>query len=417
MRAALPWLAAFAALAWATAWAGQPDWASQLRAWQLSSMGLALLVTAAALAGRTSASRAWPWVFWGAAAMARLHLALHAPPFSGDIFRYVWDAQVWRAGINPFRYAPSDPHLAFLRTSAIYPHINYPEIPTIYPLVDQCLFLLAGWIAPGVTGLKALLASLDMALVLVVTRELRRRNLPAAWALLVAFHPLALTETSANGHADVLGALLLTLGLQSVGEKPLRGALAIAGAVLAKWNAVVVVVVLRLPARAWVALGASVALGAAAFARPDVNPFLSLGQYLVRWRWNDSIFLAIRQMTPGLVSAKIVAAILLAAWLFLVARREKDPLLGARSALGALMLLSPAIHPWYPLWILPLAALAPEPGWLWLMGAMPLAYGPWPHRLADSQAELGLALKALEFGPAFAWWTWAAWRRAQAAHA
>lgn len=377
-------------------------------------MGLAAVVTAATLAGRSSTSRAWPWFFWGAAALARLPLVFHAPPFSGDIYRYVWDAQVWRSGINPFRYAPCDPHLFFLRTPAIYPHINYPGIPTIYPLVDQCFFLLAGWIAPGVTGLKALLAASDMALVFLVIRELRRRGLPQVWALLAAFHPLSLTETSANGHADVVGASLLALGLASVGERPVRGAFALAGAALAKWNALVVLAVVRLPARAWAALAASVLLGAAAFLRPDVNPFISLGQYLVRWRWNDGLFWGIRQLTPGLGSAKVVAGALLAGWIYLVARRERDPLLAARSALGALLLLSPAIHPWYPLWILPLVALAPEPGWLWLLSAIPLAYGPWPNRLADSQAELGLALKAVEFGPALAWWSWAAWRRNRA---
>ena len=52
-------------------------------------------------------------------------VCLFSPPFlSTDIFRYVWDGQVQAAGINPYRYIPADPHLAFLRDLDIYPHIN-----------------------------------------------------------------------------------------------------------------------------------------------------------------------------------------------------------------------------------------------------------------------------------------------------
>ena len=60
-----------------------------------------------------------------AIALAARLVCVFAPPFlSTDIYRYVWDGKVQAAGINPFRYLPADSHLAFLRDSAIYPHIN-----------------------------------------------------------------------------------------------------------------------------------------------------------------------------------------------------------------------------------------------------------------------------------------------------
>ena len=56
-------------------------------------------------------------------------VCLFSPPFlSTDIFRYVWDGRVQAAGINPYRYIPADPHLAFLRDLDIYPHINRREL-------------------------------------------------------------------------------------------------------------------------------------------------------------------------------------------------------------------------------------------------------------------------------------------------
>ena len=77
------------------------------------------------------------------AAGSRL-VCLFSPPFlSTDIFRYVWDGQVQAAGINPYRYIPADPHLAFLRDLDIYPHINRRSYAhTIYPPGAQMLFLL-----------------------------------------------------------------------------------------------------------------------------------------------------------------------------------------------------------------------------------------------------------------------------------
>ena len=65
-----------------------------------------------------------------------------APPFlSTDIYRYVWDGKVQGAGINPFRYIPADRHLAFLRDTGIYPHINRRDSAhTIYPPGAQIIF-------------------------------------------------------------------------------------------------------------------------------------------------------------------------------------------------------------------------------------------------------------------------------------
>ena len=403
-RLLLAWLCGGAALAWAAGFAATPDWPAHLRLFQLTDFALAVLVTAGALRGREGRGRAWLIFFWATAAAARALLVLHPPPLSSDIYRYVWDARVWRHGINPFRHPPVDPSLAFLRDAAVYPRINYPEIPTIYPLFDQLLFLAASVLVPGALGLKALLAAAELGLLALVRRELHRRGRPLSWSWLVAWHPLLLTETAANGHADAWGALLLFAGLTWVARKPLRGAALLALAALCKWTALVALPALRLTRRQWLLAAALVLAGAAAFVGPGVPAFYALGQYLGRWRWNDALFWVVMQETQGLGRAKLVVAAILLAWVLLVSRRERDPVLAARSALGALFLLAPAVHPWYAVWILPLVALAPDPGWLWLLAALPLAYGPWPDRLAVSQAELGPGLKALEFGPAFAWW-------------
>ena len=71
-----------------------------------------------------------------AVAVAMRAIALAAPNvLSTDIYRYVWDGRVQLAGINPYRYIPAAPELAFLRDNVVYPYINRADYArTIYPL-------------------------------------------------------------------------------------------------------------------------------------------------------------------------------------------------------------------------------------------------------------------------------------------
>ena len=61
---------------------------------------------------------------WLAGALLAL---LFAPlVLSSDLYRYIWDGRVQRAGINPYLYPPSAPELAVLRDEHVYPRINRP---------------------------------------------------------------------------------------------------------------------------------------------------------------------------------------------------------------------------------------------------------------------------------------------------
>src|SRR5258705_2225855 len=99
---------------------------------------------AAAVVTRSTDRRPALALVLGTAILLRL-LALSAPVFlSDDINRYIWDGRVQAAGINPYRYIPTDPDLARLREPLIFPNINRNNYaPTIYPPVAQMLFLAA----------------------------------------------------------------------------------------------------------------------------------------------------------------------------------------------------------------------------------------------------------------------------------
>src|SRR5262249_55530314 len=89
--------------------------------------------------------------------------ALSAPVFlSDDIFRYIWDGRVQAAGITPYRYIPTDTHLAPLRDDAIFPNINRNNYaPTTYPPVAQMLFFAATRVGETVTAMKLVLVAVE----------------------------------------------------------------------------------------------------------------------------------------------------------------------------------------------------------------------------------------------------------------
>ena len=77
-----------------------------------------------------------------------------------DVLRYVWDGRVQGAGINPYRYIPTDPHLAHLRDADIFPRINRSSYaPTIYPPAAQAIFYGVTRISERVTAMRAAMAA------------------------------------------------------------------------------------------------------------------------------------------------------------------------------------------------------------------------------------------------------------------
>ena len=110
--------------------------------------------------------------------------------------------------------------------------------------------------------------------------------------------------------------------------------------------------------------------------------FEGLRTYALKWRFNDPVFSvlyeSLRQPGPGwddeaLLAARQVSAVLwlaVAAWCV----RWRDPVRISFALLGAYVVLSPTVHPWYLLWVLPFLPLFPSPAWLAWSGLVLLAY-------------------------------------------
>ena len=176
------------------------------------------------------------WLVLGFALLMRA-IVLPGPAFlSNDINRYIWDGRVQAAGINPYRYLPADPALAFLRDTTVYPFINRADTArTIYPPAAQALFLFVQWISPGGIGIKCAMVAAELVATAALLALLGAAGLPRAQVLIYAWHPLPVWEFAGNGHVDALAVAGVALALLAAAtDRRALAGVALAGAVLAK---------------------------------------------------------------------------------------------------------------------------------------------------------------------------------------
>ena len=322
------------------------------------------------------------------AAVARA-LLVGAPPLSTDVYRYVWDGRVQAEGINPYRYRPADPRLAFLRDRAVYPNINRAGTAlTIYPPFAQAIFLAATRVANSVTGMKAAMAAFEIATMGTLLALLRGCGLPATRLIFYAWHPLPLFEFAGSGHIDaaaialMIGACLAAQRRHSLTAGALLGAAtlvkffpaAIAPALYRRWG-------WRFPA----ALLGVVAVGYLPYSAVGSQVLGFLPGYVQDEGLADgsgffllSLLQAAGPLPPWSATAYLFAACATLSLLALtvVMRRGPSPLAtGAALALLAVLTLWLSPHlPWYFTWTLPFLCFGPSWALIYLSAAAPLLY-------------------------------------------
>lgn len=360
-----------------------------------------LLMTAGWAAGARAASRSGSArgfaLVLAAAVAARLLLLAPAVPLSDDLYRYLWEGRVGNAGLDPFVLAPDAPELAALAEPVIRPRVNHPNVPTIYPPVAQLLFRAQAALAYAPITPRVTAALADLGAVLFLAALLRARGRPAALAVALAWCPLAILESAGGGHVDAAGVALLLAALLAAE----RARAAPAGALLAAsalMKPMAVLLVPRLlaagPMRrrlAFVGGAALASLVCVPYLDAGASLFTGLRTYAEHWRFHDALYtpLAAAGVAPRTVRLVLAGAIVAVA--LAVARRPRDPLAAAGLALAAALALSPTVHPWYGLWLVPLLPFLPRtvlPAAAALVALLPLAYvTPWRRAVTGSWDE------------------------------
>ncbi|MFL6245214.1 MAG: hypothetical protein ACJ74H_04260 [Thermoanaerobaculia bacterium] len=289
----------------------------------------------------------------------RALLLFHEPLLSGDVYRYLSDGRVSASGANPYAYTPTDPR------------INHPEIRSIYPPLAQLLFRAVHQL----TAWRLLLIAADLAAIVLLRGH---------GALAYATCPLVLFEGTWSGHIDLLAGVLLGIALAR--RSTIAGGLAAGLKVI---PIVAMPVLLRMK-RAPIALAATILLPFLPFLGGPIMP--GFRDYATRWIFNSPLYdlvraiveriptkviwthhplrfqvisdVVYRHIYPDFITRAILGVIAIGA--ILLARR-------VTTSVAALLVCSPAIHPWYWLIIVP-SALIERSRWLYLALLMPLSY-------------------------------------------
>lgn len=317
----------------------------------------------------------------GGALLLRLAFLPLLPGLTDDPFRYIWDGWLQLEGINPYKFVPSASSLDTFQNAELYEKLNSQEYYSIYPPLSQVIFALGAlfyngsWVLPYYV-LKTVFVTAEFVGVLLLSRLTTAQNV-----LLYAWNPLVLIEIAGQGHTEALLMPLLFLAVWAVRER--RGGLAsmaIAGAGFVKiypfalgpyllrrfggravWPGALVVVGLSIPYAAPYALPhvkASVDLFAELFEF-NAGPYYFAKHLL--WAWTGADWSkTIGPLFRGSFLALLPALYLLDAWRDWSFRRACLVLL------GAFLILSTTVHPWYLLPIIGLGVMGPRPSWHWL---------------------------------------------------
>jgi hypothetical protein len=406
-------LAFVLAIAWLPGAGGTP-WPSM----GLWAAAFCAYVGAALAHGRRPLGRRGMWTL---AIVGRLALLPRDPHFSDDIYRYLWDGWVQAHGVNPYLYAPEAAALEPLRTGW-HALINHPSISTIYPPGAQLVFWALALLGPSVILFKAAWVAADLGVGWVLDRLTSRRDGPPGLApLLYLWSPLVLVEVAWSGHVEPLGILPMMAALLFLGRRnhPGEGAgipnlrsATFGGALLGLGATIKLAPAAAIPAaarrRAVAAAAGFGTLILLSLPYVDAGPSLFRGllTYVEHWESNAGLFRALAAVL-GADAVKALGAAGIVGCALFAAQRRWSVERALYWTLGIAIVLSPTIHPWYVLWILPLAALRGGRAWLLLSGTVFMAYwgldayqstGSWPEPLFARLAIHGpfLALLGIE---------------------
>ncbi|GAA3244195.1 glycosyltransferase 87 family protein [Dactylosporangium siamense] len=360
-------------------------------------------------------------VLLGGAALP-LAAAIEPPNSSDDMYRYVWDGRVQRAGIDPYRFPPSAPELTGLRDGFLWPdasnwcvpsgctRINRPDVPTIYPPVAEALFAA---VPPGnrERPMQLTMAAFAFGTAALLWYALRRLGRDPRRAVLWAWCPLVALEAGNNAHVDVVAVGVAAGALFVLARARTRRAAALGGlllglAVATKLTPALLgpAVLRRRPVTVMVAAAGAVAavyLPHVLAAGPAVLGYLP-GYLHEEGYANGSRFALLSLLLPSAVVAPAAVLLLVVAALHTLRTSDPDrPWRGAAVMVAAALLVTAPAYPWYSMLLVMLIAYGAPAEWLVLALAGTFTQLSSDLGLATStvqRAGYGLALLVIVAG-------------------
>jgi len=329
----------------------------------------------------------------------RLVLIPSEPFLSDDIYRYLWDGNIFAAGINPYKYVPLDINLEEFRDQIIYPFINFPEIATSYPPVSQLMFLITSLFGGSVLGWKILLLIVEIFLFFILFNLINHFRLNKFRLLIYFYNPLLIIETYSSGHMEIVGVLFFWIAVYLFyRSNKWKSIIFFALSIMTKFFPLIssIPFLLNKFIRKIALLILLCTVIVIPFMLDGTLPLPGLFSYINRWEFNGGIF----QLSVSILNFldvkeyqwlaasfsgyletfyinyafyyKVCAMLIFAVVLF-----DQLKKLGATSEFSSInyiqrsfvitavfLLLTPTLHPWYLIWVIPFLIFIPNLSWL-----------------------------------------------------
>ena len=329
--------------------------------------------------------------------------------YDDDVWRYLWEGHAWSAGVNPLQVAPEELEEYELELdnpalheklygsppwSDIFDNIGYRQFASPYPHVAQGVFRLAHALCPGsVLFFKLLIVAFDLGNLWLLSRLCRRLHSGVFPLVAYAWNPLVIKEFAGSAHLDAVLVFLL-LAAVCAGRK--TSGLWLAAAALVK--PVPLALIPALYKRfGWAVL----LLPAAALALIVVDTPEGMKAYAQYWLFNPALS---RLLPDSRVLQLLLPAVAVGAVALIRYRKDEGSLEALTThglwVLGACLLTTPMLAPWYLTWILPFAAIRRAWFWLALSASAFLSY----H--AYLRFEENICIVALEYSIPVGVWLW-----------
>jgi hypothetical protein len=313
--------------------------------------------------------------------LSRALLLPAAPSLSTDAYRYVWDARVGSAGIDPYAYPPIAPEVARLRDADIYPRLNHLTWQTVYPPTAEAFFRAVYWVAPdSVLAMKLALGGAELLALVFLALLLRALDVPLGRLAIYAWNPLLLVEIWGSGHLDALVLAMVTAAAlaSARGRDGLAAALLGVGTLVKLYPAVLMLLLRdRRRVSVYALFGAVVVAGTFAAGGLSRWPVAPIWRYVSREYFN-----------PGLVRAfvneSLAALAAIVVWVLAVAWTARAGSLAERAVpmVAGVIVLGANVFPWYAVWLVPFLAVKPSIPLIAFTGTVAFAYSfflsdPW----------------------------------------
>ena len=311
------------------------------------------------------------------------------PLLSDDIYRFLWDGDLWLSGYHPLNFVPEDADPAFAKTNAtLLEHMNSAGYYTVYPPISQVVFTFGAWLGSTLSSaafwlkVPLFLGELGiLRLLYLLDKEDDYKGL-AAYALL----PLPIIEVVGNAHFESMAVLGVLLAIFSFRQNnnwtsgawlgfgvlaklvPLLAAPAITLAFLWKND--------KTLGWSWkkaigfgVSLLVLIGIGMAIFLLPaDLSGFgESLNLYFQKFEFNGSLYVlasALGEWYKGWnwisvigPSLSIISMFSILALAFVRGWKGRELATTLLFSFGVYILCATTVHPWYAIYLVVLAPL------------------------------------------------------------